>query len=124
MRIYHCPHCSKRQSFFSLKPVLSDRWRCRGCQKDFHLDATCIGSNWGVVAGLWSMPLTLIVGEVFVVAITLRQDALFPKPNFTRTLLAAIFLGGPTIMVALSFLLAIGGYFAGLVYGGIVSKRT
>ena len=51
-RDYYCPHCHRWQSFLSILPVLSDRWRCRGCQKTFEIDAVCVASNWAVVAAV------------------------------------------------------------------------
>jgi hypothetical protein len=123
VRIDYCPHCGKYQSYLSLLPVLSDRWRCRGCRKSFNIDANAIGSNWACVVGLWSMPLTLLLAEVFIVVSIFQQHASVPMPNLFRDVVSPVLCGGPLVMVLVSFLFAIGGYFVGLIYGHTVTNR-
>jgi hypothetical protein len=126
-RDYYCPHCGKWQSFLSFLPVMGDRWRCRGCQKTFDLDATCIGSNWAVVAAVWSMPLTLVGGELFALVSVIQtarlQHAPVTKDVLIRDFISPLVCGGPIIMLMGSFLLLFVGYFVGLMYGYSITKR-
>jgi hypothetical protein len=126
-RDYYCPHCGKWQSFVSLLPVIGDRWRCRGCQKTFDVDATCIGSNWAIVAAVWSMPLTLLGGEIFALVCVIQTPSLHHAPItkdvLVRDLIAPLVCGGPIIMLMASFLLLFVGYFVGLMYGYSITKR-
>ena len=126
-RDYYCPHCHRWQSFLSILPVLSDRWRCRGCQKTFEIDAVCVGSNWAVVAAVWSMPLSFVAGELLAMAEAIRsvhmQNGPITKDVFIRDILSPIGCGGPILMVIGAFLFLIVGYFAGLVYGRYVTGR-
>jgi hypothetical protein len=126
-RDYYCPKCGKWQSFLSLLPVLGDRWRCRACGKKFALDATCIGSNWAIVAGLWSMPLTFLAGELYAVVEVVQTARLQHTPitneALIRDIISPLVCGGPLIMLMGSFLLVIVGYFVGLMYGYNVTKK-
>ena len=125
-RIYYCPHCRMQQNFLSIMPVLGDRWRCRGCQKNFDLDATCIGSNWAVAAALWSMPLTLLGGETFAVLSVIQATGMqhaFTKEALVRDVIAPLVCGGPLIMLMGSFFLLFVGYFVGLIYGYSITNR-
>ncbi len=79
--------------------------------------------NWAGVFALYSLPLTLLLGELLIVTAAFQQKAKSPTPNLLGTLMGAVFCGGPALMLLGAFCFAVLGYIVGGIYGMFAVKR-
>jgi hypothetical protein len=62
MKRYFCPYCDARTTLWSITPVLTDEWVCKGCKRRSLLDVVAIADNWENTLAAWAaLPLLALV---------------------------------------------------------------
>jgi hypothetical protein len=93
---YYCPYCRAETWLWSLKPITSDEWVCRRCNRPFLLDIKAIADSWQNTLAFWALfPLLALVAAGLLWMVPREPDKILLAllagvPVFTFGLLVVV----------------------------------
>jgi hypothetical protein len=112
---YYCPYCDAETWLWSLKPITSDEWVCKGCKKRFLLDVKAIADSWQNTLAFWALfPL--------VVLVTVQLLLMVPKE--VGKVLLALFVGVPFFPFCMFVLVYVLLIPVVLLAGGVIKAKA